>query len=75
MIDDFDEYRDLTDYTSGVFVDSVPISNTKKTEFSSTEFDNGKNEEEIKSRAHRLKTNRLRHHPKLQKFYEQVFLQ
>ena len=73
MIDDFDEYDDLNDYSSdGVFVDAVPISSAKKAIVTETDFNNEANNE-TKTRAHRMKTNRNRyhHHPKLRKFYDQ----
>ena len=54
VLDDFDEYRDFTDYSTGVFVDAVPISNSKRMELPSTEFDNDRNWEDRRSRGYRL---------------------
>ncbi|KAI1713869.1 hypothetical protein DdX_08752 [Ditylenchus destructor] len=54
-VDDY-EYRDMTDYSDGVFVDSVPIKTTPYSSLSST----------LKTTSHK-ETNRF---PKLRKFFE-----
>lgn len=56
--DDDYEYRDVTDYSSGVFVDSVPISSTKKA---------APAEGKTTTQAEFQNTNR---YPKLRKFYD-----
>lgn len=56
--DDY-EYRDVSDYTSGVFVDSVPIASTKKSAPSGSGMATTQSEFQ--------NTNR---YPKLRKFYD-----